>query len=350
MLTILKSGQILLKDKIVCNRPGPIVDVIMEEGTNFNISPNIKNPYTVSIASQGILLSFYAIKKKLLQDYDIDLAWFVDFEYAYFLSTSNSIDGYNCYWNENIPFGKIFTHIADESHFQQLDKTTAWTFFLDLATMTLTLSYVWNSDIMQFIIPSKWNVPKFCNEPKFIVEKNGKFENMSVEEKMTPIIIHDKLETKQCLVMNCPLLVTIYSSPQNVYNIRIISKTDMLLLKIKSRSIDKYIALLIAKFKDENIEMFINNNFTIDEINMFDNALNSGFEEFKNDIYKKVVLHKWVQFPDKIFNTIRLGDIIIDKTISVEEKYEKAVEELKKCTFGWKLKALYEFYKFYMKI
>jgi hypothetical protein len=36
--------------------------------------------------------------------------------------------------------------------------------------------------------------------------------------------------------------------------------------------------------------------------------------------------------------------------LTIEEKQAKAIEELKKCTFSWKLKALQEFYKFYMKI
>lgn len=143
-----------------------------------------------------------------------------------------------------------------------------------------------------------------------------------------------------------PLLVTIYSDM--IYSIRVISKNDMITMKIKSRSTDKYMALLIAHFKNENIDTFLHNNFTKQEIVYFNTCLSQGYERFKYDIYKKCQ-HKWVQFPDKIFNTIRLGDILMSK-LSVEEKQVKAIEELKRCTFSWKIKALYEFYNFYMKI
>lgn len=341
MLSIIKTGQILLDDQVVCNRPGLVIDVVVDDGSKFNVSPMITNPYTISIASQGILLSFYSIKKKLLTEYDIDLAWFVDYEYAYFLSTSDKIDGYVCYWEEGHTFGNIFLSIAKEQEFQALDKNNAYIFLLD-TFKTITLSYLYNRNRNNFIVPSKWSVPHFCNTPKFIVEQfnDNQQRALTNEEKTTPLLF-DK-----GITINMPLLVTIYSD--SLYNIRIISKNDMATIKIKSRSTDKYMALLIAHFKNENINTFVHNNFTKQEISTFNTCLLEGYERFKYDIYKKCQ-HKWVQFPDKIFNTIRLGDILMSN-LTIEEKQNKAIEELKKCTFSWKLKALYEFYKIYMKI
>lgn len=375
MMNIIKTGQILLQSKIdqsckvVCNRPGLVIDVVVDDGTKFSVSPMITNPYTISVASQGILLSFYSIKKKLLTEYDIDLAWFVDYEYAYFLSTSDKIDGYVCYWEEGHTFGDIFLSIANESEFQGLDKNNAYIFFLDISK-TITLSYVYqrsnpldkscdqedqrsnpegkldkSCSSGQFIVPSKWQVPRFCNIPKIICDQfvENPQRKLTVDEKTTPLLFNEGINQQ---TINMPLLVTIYSDM--IYSIRVISKNDMITMKIKSRSTDKYMALLIAHFKNENIDTFLHNNFTKQEIVYFNTCLLEGYERFKYDIYKKCQ-HKWVQFPDKIFNTIRLGDILMSK-LSVEEKQVKAIEELKRCTFSWKIKALYEFYKFYMKI
>jgi hypothetical protein len=383
MLSIIKTGQILLhdqskilkladplkgdqslfpNDKVVCNRPGIVIDVVVDDGTKFAVSPMITNPYTISIASQGILLSFYSIKKKMLSEYDIDLAWFVDYEYAYFLSTSDKIDGYICYWKEGDTFGDIFLSITKEEEFQGLDKNNAYIFLLD-TNKTITLSYLYKSCDGNFIIPSKCNVPKFCNTPKFISEQfiENSQRKLTTEEKTTPLLFNQSQALPPGLQglttgsgarlqglrsVNLPLLVNIYSDM--IYCIRIISKNDMITMKIKSRSTDKYMALLIAHFKNENIDTFLHNNFTKQEITTFNTCLLEGFERFKYDIYKKCQ-HKWVQFPDKLFNTIRLGDILMSK-LTIEEKQVKSIEELKRCTFSWKLKALYEFYKFYMKI
>ena len=344
MITLNKRGQIYLNNQIICNRPGVTIEIIREYDTKIGVSKTIKNPYTISIANEGIPISFFSVKKKELTKDDLDAAWLIDYNKAYFLSTLNNLNGYKSQ-SANKEFIDIVSNIASEEMFLNLDQDYAWTFLLDPYVGKLIIICIWDVECQQFIHPSSplWKVPNFCETPFFLKNENGITEKLTKTQKTAPL---DGCDVK--VITGQALLVTIYCEDE-IFTIRVMTWNDMVVSKIKSRSVDKFDALLIAKCKEEDTTLFEDRHFTNKEIKHFNSCLRKGILQFKKEIYQKSFLKRRIRFPEKIYNTIRLGDII-DENTSYVEKQDKAWNELKKCTRGWKIKALYEFYKMYMDL
>jgi hypothetical protein len=343
MITITKRGQVFLDKKIICNRPGITAEAIYDCETKIGVSKNIKNPYTISLATQGTLLSFFSVNKKGLSKEDLDAAWFIDYQRAYFLSTLNDLNGHLSKWSNDNTFGDILLNMTIDDSFISLDSDYSWTFLIEPNYKRLVLVCLWDIECQEFIPPSSplWKSPKFCELPVFLKNENGIVSSLKEEQKSQPLTEHDVP-----LTYGKPLLVTIYCG-EEIFTIRAMTHNDMIVNKMRNRSIDKFVALLVARFKEEDTTIFENRYFTFGEITRFNSMLRRGILQFKTEIFQKAEMKKWICFPDKIYNIIRLGDIL-DENISCREKQNKALIELKKCTKGWKIKALYQFYKVYM--
>lgn len=354
MITVTKRGPIYLdknnNNTIVCNRPGIVIESVKDNGTNICIDPSIKNPYTISYASEGTLISFFSVYKKKIKKEIIDQAWFVDFKRAYFLSTLTQLDGYHSFRKENIEIGDIIFKKSkiSEIHFQNLDSDYAYTFLLTKDGL-LKLIYLWDIECQEYINPMSplWKVPSFCISSKFVVKKDGICNDLNEKQMAKPL--HD------CFYPNCgvklfvdnPILITIYSK-QIVYAIRVLTWVDYSINKIKNSAPEKFTALWLALLKGEDTREFEKRFFTQREIIDFQKRLENGFKKFKEEIYTKAVLRNWVCFPDKLYNTIRLGDII-DSNLSIQDKQDSACAAIKGCIRGWRKQALFEFYKEYVE-
>lgn len=187
-----------------------------------------------------------------------------------------------------------------------------------------------------------WKVPYFCESPSFIIKRDGHMNKITKEQMKQPL---EDSNSGIRLINGMPLLVTIYCG-NVIYPIRVLTKVDSKINKMRNSASNKYEALLLARFKNEDTREFEKRYFTTTMLKNFDNDVISGFNKFKQEIYEKAVLRNWVCFPDKIYNTIRLGDII-DSNLSIEDKQKKACDLIKECTKGWKKDALFEFYKNY---
>ena len=346
MITVTKRGKVYLNSEsgrlVVCNRPGIVVEYVKEFQTTICVNKNIQNAYTISHASQGTLVSFFSIDRNFISDDIIDQAWFIDFRKAYFLCTLTQLDGYLNHIGTN-EIGNLIFNNLNESYFQQLDPTFAYTFSVNCRGL-LKIVYIWDIKDQKYISPlsSKWKIPQFCKVNDFIVKKNG------IEDKLT------KSQLKQPLIECCdgiklihdqPLVITIYCG-NIVYSIRLLTKLDSRINKMRNSAPGKFEALLLARLKGDDTFYFERKHFTDKELKSFEMRIEKGVEKFKDEIYQKAALKQWVCFPDKIYNTIRLGDII-DSELSVTEKQDKAIVAIKDCTKGWKKKALFDFYQNY---
>jgi len=347
MISITKRGLIYLKtndyEKIICNRPGIVAEVVYDWENAVGVSEAIRNPYTISYATEGTPLSFFSIRKKGLSEDTLNMAWFMDFDRAYFLVSLTRIDGYLSHWTYDKPFGELILKRLKEESFQKLDRDYAYTFLLQNSGLKIVC--IWDIECQQFIPPTSklWKTPEFCKPLNFIVKRGGIQEELSEEQKMHPLT-NIGVE----LYVGKPLLVTIYCK-DTIYLIRVMTRSDMYVNRIRNRAVDKYEALLIARFEDEDTSDYEERYFTKHEIETFNSKLEKGFKTFKDEIYRKSVLNNWIRFPDKIYNTIRLGDILNKKGTSYVEKQNQACEAIKGCTRGWEVKALFEFYKEYVQ-
>jgi len=350
MITITKRGPVYLTNKsdfILCNRPGIVVESIKDCETTICVNSSIENPYTISHASKGTLVSFFSISRKEISNNlaILDKAWFVDFERAYFLCTLNQLDGYESI-RGNQTISDIIYNLSNlkEQHFQELDKDYAYTFSLD-SKGKLKLIYLWDIECQRYISPlSKlWITPDFCIPQKYIVKKDGISKQLTDSQMRMPLV---DCYSGVKLIDGKPLLITIYCD-QTVYTIRVMTRLDFSINKIRNSAPGKFEALLLARLKGENTVEYEKRYFTEKELQEFNIRIKLGFNKFKEEIYQKSVLRNWVCFPDKIYNTIRLGDII-DSKLSVEEKQDTACKAIKSCTKGWRKKALFDFCRSYI--
>ena len=345
MISITKRGQVYIDDTIICNRPGIVPESVYEYEVVIGVNPSITNPYTVSYATEGTLISFFSVERKHLDKSMLDKAWFLDFHKAYFLCTLSRLDGHLSHWTDMRKFGDILLSKFTESQFQNLGNY-AWTFVLSEKERvpTLKLMYMWDALEQRYICPTefRWSVPKFCEPCNFIKTHHGESKQLT-ETQLTYPLFGDDIYLKT----NYPILICIYCDDV-IYPIRVLTKIDKIVTKMRNRSTNKFEALMLARYKMEDTIDLEHRYFTKDELDDFEKRLDEGFNRFKNKIYEKDVLRNWTRFPDKIYNTIRLGDIL-DKSVSCTEKQHEAVEAIKKCTKGWKKKALFEFYKVYVE-
>lgn len=373
-------------NKIVCNRMGLTPEMIVNYGDYIQI--NTKNTYTVSKMSPGIILSFFSIDLKEMSpipDSISDLIWFQENDRAYFLSTLNKIDGWKVFWKGYAPFGEILS----KKYLMSLNPKYAWTFFLHnkplMKKPEYTLSLLWDIDNQIFITPDKW--PEYLNpdwKKKTLKEdifnigsntsqifkcNNSELQYLSATTKFSqytfsfPNWIQFKYDNQSCksitqrvisvskndgisVELGVPLLVTIYNGDQ-IFTCKIIIKDDVQIRIISNRSHDKYEALLIAMFRNENTSYFENKYFTADELLQFDEKLKNGKRLFYKQIFEKVVMKKYIQFPDKLYNTIQLGEIL-SANMTCTVKQEKAWLYLTECR-GWKTCAISAFYSHYVK-
>jgi hypothetical protein len=347
MITITKRGPVYLNSKdgksCICNRPGIVVESVKDDETTICVNTTIQNPYTISYASEGTPFSFFSVSRKKLRVEYIEKAWFIDFERAYFLCALNQLDGFLNIRNET-PIGDIILKNLNESDFQELDRDYAYTFLLD-GKNNLKLIYIWDIECQQFISPMSqlWKVPYF-SPTNFIVKKDGNTFPLTETQMKNPLV---ECNCGITLKNSKPLLVTIYCKG-TIYTIRVMTKTDFKINKIRNSAPGKYEALLLAKLKGDDTADYETRYFTKRELDEFHNQVKLGFRKFREEIYQKSVLRNWVCFPDKIYNTIRLGDII-DSNLSCEGKQESACKAIKNCVKGWRKKALFDFYKSYVE-
>lgn len=342
MITVTKKGAVYLDDFIICNRPGVVVECVKESPTKIIVNKEIQNPYTVSYASQGTLISFFSVDRNYIDDNTLEQAWFIDYNRAYFLCTQTQLDGYLNYI-DNKEIGKMILTCLSETDFQQLDNNYAYTFLIN-SRGRLKILYIWDICKQIYIPPTfkEWKLPKFLDTLPFIVTKSGNFGKISKAQMTKPLIEHIN---GIALNNGKPLLVTIYNG-HTIYPIRVLTKIDYKINKLLNSAPSKYEALLLAKLKNEDTHEFERRFFTAQEFANFNLGILNGFEKFKTEIYEKTVMRNWVCFPDKIYNTIRLGDII-DSKLRIEEKQQKACDSIKECTKGWKKDALFDFWQNY---
>lgn len=347
------NGQIKYGEKVVCNRIGLTPEITKHIGED--LVPNIENSFTVSKLARGTLLSFFAV------DGIHDSAWFVESDLqpvSYFLSTSTKLDGYSSFWKSKPQFGTIMESLRDHTEVYGY----AWTFFLSYDTHTYTLSTVWDIENQTFLLPIDW--PKYFSQPAWVVEYYNPLFNQNVKQiefkSPNSLNINFGYDKKINLVLGEPLLFTIYCGDK-VKTLKIISKEDSLLSVINSRSKDKYEALLIAKFKNEDTTYFEKLKFTPFEITRFYIKFKSARSVFFKEINDKLISNAYVTFPTDLFKGIKLGFILskarnlIDKdpqncSVYVNAARDEAWGELTKCTKSWKILAVSAFYHHYMKI
>jgi len=351
MINLSKMGEVYIEDTIICNRPGIVIECVKEHDSYVCVNNTIQNVYTMSYATQGTLVSFFSAPRKLLNKATMEQAWFIDFERAYFLCTLNDVNGEHLFLGKTT-MNNILLSKGSESDFQDLNHDFAYT-FLVTHNFNLRLIYIWDIVSQKYVPPtsSEWKIPKFCDcdSGEYVIKKNGTIGELTENQMTRPLFDHMGDKSVK-VVTGKPLLISIYCGDK-IYPVRVLTKTDMNNNKLLNSTPSKFHSLLLAKFKtDDRFEFslndFIKQHFTKEEFIDFEKRVALGFERFKFEIYSKTVLRNWICFPDKLYNTIRLGDII-DSNLTYEEKVQKAFEEVKKCTKGWRKKALFEFYNVY---
>ena len=160
------------------------------------------------------------------------------------------------------------------------------------------------------------------------------------------IVDHQSIRTIVRINVNEPLLCTIYAGDK-LYTVKIIAKEDLQILQICSRSSDKFEALTIAVLHNEDTSYYQNTFFTPSEIYNFYDRLKRAKSRFFGQIYQKVVNKEFVKFPDKIFNTIAMGQILISNMTCVQ-KQDYIWNELCQCR-GKRVCAITTFYSIYIK-
>lgn len=390
-----KRGFISINNKIVCNRMGLTPEITVSSGDYIEI--NTKNAYTVSRMAPGIILSFYSvpiqeIKEKTiktLEEYEItnlsqsddvitrrcvsksqsplsSLIWFIEKGRAYFLSTTNKIDGFRSFWKGYPTFGEMLS----KKYLMSLDNRYSWTFFLyHQHIIKYVLTTLWDIDKQIFITPEQW--PKYLNPRKWErQEKNiWNVDDLSYlsAAKSTHFIFPDWVECHESNIVEKmsenvirtsnrgirvfsgePLLITIYCADV-LYTCKILVRQDLAINTILSRSKDKFECLLIAIFKEENVELFEKKYFTTDELARFYEKYTKAKKTFFRQIYEKVELGKYTSFPDKMFSALQLNRILT-MNLSCNEKQEMAWKKL--CDLSkvknWKYTAISVFYNYYM--
>lgn len=371
-MNIDRRGFISINNRIVCNRMGLTPEMTINYGDGIQI--NTKNYYTVSKMSPGIVLSFYSVDVREITNKNLlDLSWFQEGTRVYFLSTLNKIDGWRAFWKGRPPFGEMLS----KKYLASLSHQYAWTFFLlnesNAKSTRYTLSLLWDIENQIFITPDKW--PKYLNpewkekttwsEKIFLVVNNElkyisaatkwqqykfslpDFEKIPVQSTATtPRIINVVKKGGVPVELGAPLLITIYNGDQ-IFTCKIIVRDDIQIGIISNRSQDKFEALLIARFRGEDTTYFEKKYFTTEELIRFEERLKIGKKIFFKQIFEKVIMKKYITFPDKIYNTLQLGKIL-SAPICCGNKQEEAWSQLQKCR-GWKTCAVSSFYLHYVK-
>lgn len=362
-----RIGTIMHGDKVVCNRMSMTPEMTFSAGEKICI--NTENTFTVSKMSEGTILSFYSVQG------EIDGSWFAHEGKSYFLSTLTRIDGHNSFWKGNKSFGELL----NKNYLMTLDTKYAWSFFLYYKTKQYVLLNLWDILDCVFITPDKW--PKYVDNSKWSLKSVNisddifKFNNK--ELNFLSALTKKKIPENQKLLypdwiklhigknqpsdldnvisrddngikinLNLPILVTIYCGSE-IFTVKIMTKEDVTMQLISSRSQDKYEALFIAIIRKEDTKHFENKYFTLSELYNFEEKIKNGKKKFFKQIFEKDVLKKYITFPDKIYNTVHLGSIL-NSNRSFQEKQYCAWEELIKCR-GWRMCALSTFYEVYVK-
>lgn len=362
-----KNGTIRCDKTIVSRRIGLTPEFVVPTGSKVKITTNLS--YSVSEMEKGSLLSFYSVPSSV----QMSKSWFHENGRSYFLSTIDKIDGHTAFWKGFETFGKMF----DREYLKALDHRYSWSFFVYYRTAKkIDLVLLWDIVTQSFVFPTEWpsylqdrwtnrkNTDRPFRPDKLELDYLGaltRLSNFGVNKCEWKVLTPAKpgvysnigpsipfTVVTDGVLVNRPLMVTLYCG-NKLFTCKLVTKEDQIIQTMASRSSDKFEALLIARFRNEDTTLFEEQQFTKQEITSFNLAL----VQAKNTFYKQIkekAIGLYIKFPDVMYSRLGLGAIINNRLLNVSEKQTLAWSKLVTSRGSYKSVAVVEFYSHYVRV
>ena len=279
-----------------------------------------ETPYD-SVALPFHFGTFVTFRSKNRYKRQIDDATFYTFNRSYYLS--------DC--KERFDFDEL----------KLLNRSYTYTFLVTKGKIILFTIQDENKD---YISPfdSRWFVPDFCTFKPTIMKKANSTKSIKFAIE-TPGIL--KVNDSACWFL------LLYKDKQ-LYQLNVYTKEICDTFKIRNISKEVDRCLFIARFKQQNTDLFEKRFYTKTELKIFQEKFDHAKYKFRKDLHQKSK-KRWVNFPEKVYNIIKLGDLFMKRTCHQNNKeffekiWKESLDRLYQCTIGWRIKALHEFYDYY---